>query len=99
MQLCPGTAFHETNSNNDAASRDLALVAAAKSGSSAAFAEIQGRHSLRLYKRIHSITRNHEDAEDAARRRRFFVRISRSIPLKADLNSLHGLRGSLSIPR
>ena len=41
------------------------LVAALRTGSSAAFDEIQKLYSRRLYKRILSITRNHEDAEDA----------------------------------
>ena len=41
------------------------LVAAVRSGSSAAFEEIQKLHSRRLCKRLLSITRNHEDAEDA----------------------------------
>jgi RNA polymerase sigma-70 factor (ECF subfamily) len=41
------------------------LVHAAKAGSHAAFGELQKIHSHRLYKRIVSITRSHEDAEDA----------------------------------
>jgi len=41
------------------------LIAAVRTGSSAAFEEIQKLYSGRLYKRILSITRNHEDAEDA----------------------------------
>ena len=41
------------------------LVIAARAGSSAAFEELQKLYSNRLYKRILSITRNHEDAEDA----------------------------------
>ena len=41
------------------------LLAAARSGSHAAFAELQKTHSVRVYKRILSITRNREDAEDA----------------------------------
>jgi len=49
----------------DAARKDAELVAAAQSGSNAAFEEIQRLYSDRLYKRILSITRNHEDAEDA----------------------------------
>jgi RNA polymerase sigma-70 factor, ECF subfamily len=41
------------------------LLLAVRTGSSAAFEELQKRYSNRLYKRILSITRNHEDAEDA----------------------------------
>lgn len=65
MQLCGGTALRGVSGNNDAASRDLELVAAAKGGSNAAFEELQSRYSRRLYRRIQFITRNHEDAEDA----------------------------------
>ena len=54
-----------TDGNEDAASRDLELVAAAKAGSSAAFEELENRYSRRLYRRIQSITKNHEDTEDA----------------------------------
>jgi RNA polymerase sigma-70 factor, ECF subfamily len=45
--------------------RDIKLVVAARAGSSAAFDEIQKLYSHRLYRRILSITQNHEDAEDA----------------------------------
>ena len=65
MQLCGGTVFRETIGDEDAADRDLELVAAAKGGSNAAFEELQSRYSRRLYRRIQFITRNHEDAEDA----------------------------------
>jgi RNA polymerase sigma-70 factor (ECF subfamily) len=51
--------------HENAGSRDLELVAAARDGSNAAFEELQSRYSRRLYRRIHSITRNHEDTEDA----------------------------------
>jgi RNA polymerase sigma-70 factor, ECF subfamily len=50
---------------DDVAERDMALVAAARGGSSAAFEELQRLYSHRLYKRILSMTRNREDAEDA----------------------------------
>jgi RNA polymerase sigma-70 factor (ECF subfamily) len=43
----------------------LDLVAAARAGSNAAFEELQSRYTRRLYRRIISITKNHEDAEDA----------------------------------
>lgn len=47
-------------------SRDLALVAAAQSGSAAAFAELREVYSPRVYRTIFAITKNHEDAEDAS---------------------------------
>jgi len=65
MQLCSGTAIHGINGHADSASRDLELVDAVKAGSNAAFEELQSRYSRRLYHRIQSITRNHEDTEDA----------------------------------
>jgi RNA polymerase sigma-70 factor, ECF subfamily len=65
MQLCSSTTFPGMNSNEGTASRDVELVAAAKFGSSAAFEELRSRYSRRLYRRIQSITRNHEDSEDA----------------------------------
>jgi RNA polymerase sigma-70 factor (ECF subfamily) len=55
----------DATANWDAAAREEALVEAAKAGSHIAFAELQRVYSSRLYKRILSITRNHEDAEDA----------------------------------
>ena len=55
-----GVVFRE-----DVAKREEGLVAAAQAGSSDAFQEIEKLYSPRLYKRILSITRNHEDAEDA----------------------------------
>ncbi len=42
-----------------------ALVAAAQSGSSAAFSELCGPHLKTLYRRLFAITKNREDAEDA----------------------------------
>lgn len=41
------------------------LLLALRTGSSAAFNQLQKRYSKLLYRRILSITRNHEDAEDA----------------------------------
>jgi RNA polymerase sigma-70 factor, ECF subfamily len=41
------------------------LVAAFRAGSSVAFEQVQMLYSKRLYKQIVSITRSHEDAEDA----------------------------------
>jgi len=51
--------------SHEAAACDEELVLAAKAGSHEAFAELQHTYSHRLYKRILSITRNREDAEDA----------------------------------
>ena len=51
--------------NWGAAAHDEELMRAARAGSETAFAELQRMYSHRLYKRILSITRNHEDAEDA----------------------------------
>jgi RNA polymerase sigma-70 factor, ECF subfamily len=65
MHPCSSSTLHGTNGNEYAPSRDLELVAAARAGSNAAFEELQRRYSRRLYRRIQSITRNHEDAEDA----------------------------------
>jgi RNA polymerase sigma-70 factor, ECF subfamily len=45
--------------------RDEELVAAVRAGSHEAFEAIQKLYSNRLYKRILSITKNHEDSEDA----------------------------------
>jgi RNA polymerase sigma-70 factor (ECF subfamily) len=65
MELQPGSTFPAVRNRQSAGSLDLELVAAARAGSNSAFEELQGRYSRRLYKRIQSITRNHEDAEDA----------------------------------
>jgi RNA polymerase sigma-70 factor (ECF subfamily) len=65
MQPSVSATFQRINGDADAAGPDFDLVAAARAGSNAAFEQLQSRHSRRLYRRIHSITRNHEDAEDA----------------------------------
>jgi RNA polymerase sigma-70 factor, ECF subfamily len=65
MQACFSSVFPGTNGNQDAPGRDLELVAAVRAGSNAAFEELESRYSHRLYRRIQSITRNHEDAQDA----------------------------------
>lgn len=49
----------------DPETHDEELLHAVKTGSHTAFAELQNIYGYRLYKRILSITRNHEDAEDA----------------------------------
>ncbi len=65
MQPCRRTSYSGMKDHDNAASRDLELVAAARAGSNAAFEELQSRYSRRLYRRIQSITRNREDTEDA----------------------------------
>jgi RNA polymerase sigma-70 factor, ECF subfamily len=45
--------------------QDTDLVMAARAGSKDAFETLQTRYQPRLYRRLLSITRNHEDAEDA----------------------------------
>lgn len=60
-----GMAKPMATNGSDAVQPDLELVAAAKAGSKAAFEELQRRYSTRLYKRILSMTKNREDAEDA----------------------------------
>jgi RNA polymerase sigma-70 factor (ECF subfamily) len=62
--------FTASHSSLDLADRNVArpdtdLLTKARAGSSAAFEEIQRSYASRLYRRIHSITRNREDAEDA----------------------------------
>jgi RNA polymerase sigma-70 factor (ECF subfamily) len=51
--------------NYESTARYDELVLAAKAGSHAAFGELEKIYSHRLYKRILSITRSHEDTEDA----------------------------------
>ena len=56
--------LHSTD-KEAAALRDAELVAAARAGSSTAFAELQRLYSRPLYSTIFGIIRNREDAEDA----------------------------------
>lgn len=65
MQSGSSRIVPRTDGNEDAASPDTELVAAAKAGSSEAFQELENRYSSRLYRRIYSMTKCHEDAEDA----------------------------------
>ncbi len=53
------------NMDYEVVTRDEDLILAARSGSHAAFAELQKTYSHRVFQRILSITRNREDAEDA----------------------------------
>jgi len=59
------TTFDRTDGGEFPAGRDVELVAAARAGSDSAFEELQSRYSGRLYRRLRSMTGNHEDAEDA----------------------------------
>jgi RNA polymerase sigma-70 factor (ECF subfamily) len=54
-----------STSEGACAHRERVLVCAAQSGSASAFAELRGLYSQRIYRRILSITKNKEDAEDA----------------------------------
>lgn len=54
-----------SGTNYEATARDEDLLLAARSGSHAAFAELQRIYSPCVFKRLLSITRNREDAEDA----------------------------------
>lgn len=54
--------FKSAEADEKPAGGELELVAAAKAGSNAAFEELQNRYSGRLYRRIRSMTGNHEDA-------------------------------------
>ena len=58
--------------------RDAELLHAARAGSHVAFAELQSIYAHRIYKRILSITRNREDAEDALQDT--FLRAYRALP-------------------
>jgi RNA polymerase sigma-70 factor, ECF subfamily len=62
MQSLESTA---TFFDDPAQQRDMELVAAARAGSKAAFSELYNGYARVLYRRVLSITRNHEDAEDA----------------------------------
>ncbi len=59
------SSFPMAATKQEIAQRDMKLVAAARAGSSSAFEELQALYSHSLYKRIFSMTRNREDAEDA----------------------------------
>jgi RNA polymerase sigma-70 factor, ECF subfamily len=71
LSVSPGT-------SDQMRARDVELLLAAKGGSHAAFGELQKTYSSRLYKRIFSITRNREDAEDALQDT--FLRAYRALP-------------------
>jgi RNA polymerase sigma-70 factor (ECF subfamily) len=68
---------------------DVDLLRKARAGSHSAFDEIQRFYSPRLYSRIHSITRNREDAEDALQDT-FLRAFAALIPFKASHISLPG---------
>jgi RNA polymerase sigma-70 factor, ECF subfamily len=51
--------------NSSGASRELDLVRDLRAGSATAYSQLHELYGRRLYRKIYSITRNHEDAEDA----------------------------------
>ena len=55
----------EVASHHDESLQSKNLVAAARSGSSAAFAELRELYARRVYQKLLTITKNREDAEDA----------------------------------
>jgi RNA polymerase sigma-70 factor, ECF subfamily len=55
----------EVASHHNESLRSKTLVAAARSGSSAAFAELRELYARRVYQKLLNMTRNREDAEDA----------------------------------
>jgi RNA polymerase sigma-70 factor (ECF subfamily) len=64
MILVQGVAI-EVASRSNHLLRSKSLVAAAQSGSSAAFAELSEIYARRVYQTLLNITKNREDAEDA----------------------------------
>lgn len=64
MNVTTRCSSHDCSGTN-VAQRDLDLFIKARAGSGEAFEEIQRFYSPRLYRKIQSITRNREDAEDA----------------------------------
>ena len=55
----------EVASRDDESLQSKSLVAAARSGSTAAFAELREIYARRVYRRLLTMTKNREDAEDA----------------------------------
>jgi RNA polymerase sigma-70 factor (ECF subfamily) len=64
MILAGEFAIGVTSSDNDSL-QSKNLVAAARSGSSAAFTELRQIYAPRVYRKLMTMTRNREDAEDA----------------------------------
>lgn len=62
MQLCSETLGHLQNSLES--ENDSCLLMGLQAGSDAAFAELNRKYANSLYRKILSITKNHEDAED-----------------------------------
>jgi len=74
------------------------LVAAARSGSSAAFAELREIYARRVYRKLLTMTKNREDAEDALQDT-FCMHTWRSKPSKKDQVSIPGSPGlRLTLP-
>ena len=74
------------------------LVAAARSGSSTAFAELREIYARRVYRKLLIMTKNREDAEDALQDT-FCAHTWRSIPSKKDQAFIPGLPGLRSTQR
>src|ERR1700690_1504118 len=55
----------EVASRDDESLQSKNLVAAARSGSTAAFAELRAIYAPRVYRKLVTMTKNREDAEDA----------------------------------
>ena len=60
MHSAPMVCFHD----NSIGSREADLVRDLRAGSAAAFSQLHELYGRRLYRKIYSITRHHEDAED-----------------------------------
>ena len=69
--------------------RSKQLVAAARSGSAAAFAELREIYAQRVYRKLLIITRNREDAEDALQDT-FLRAYKLSTPSRKERASIHG---------
>jgi RNA polymerase sigma-70 factor (ECF subfamily) len=65
MIVADGEAAIEVGSYQNELVRSRNLVAAARSGSAAAFAELREIYGQRVYRKLLTMTRNREDAEDA----------------------------------
>jgi RNA polymerase sigma-70 factor, ECF subfamily len=65
MFVAYGERAVEVASHQDESLRSKILVAAARSGSAAAFAELREMYAQRVYRKLLTITKNREDAEDA----------------------------------
>ena len=65
MNFCLSSGHVECLDGSSRTLNDELLVLAAKSGDTAAFAELRRRHSSKVLKTVNRINKNWEDAEDA----------------------------------